>query len=168
MLTPEYTVVVNNAHMNVTKYSISIITPGNSDRNESKYKKQCASWSMLTISIKVHALVKFLCSLFMILTLAPHREYGISNKVTGLSLSTSPKATPGVYRAHTRCTHLKQRKFWWGTPTQRSKMNYHLCVSKTDRNFSWSYTAHTFQHPFLWICLQDLDTIHISKIKDNM
>lgn len=29
-------------------------------------------------------------------TFAPHLAYGISNKVTALSRSTSPKATPGV------------------------------------------------------------------------
>ena len=37
---------------------------------------------------------------------APHLLYGISNSVTLESLSTSPNATPGTYRAQTRWTHL--------------------------------------------------------------
>ncbi len=42
-------------------------------------------------------------------TFAPHFEYGISRSVTGLNKSTSPNATPGMYRAHTTCTHLQKQ-----------------------------------------------------------
>jgi len=49
---------------------------------------------------------RFQCGLIRemltILTRKPHFEYGISNSVTGESLSTSPNATPGVYKAQTR------------------------------------------------------------------
>lgn len=38
--------------------------------------------------------------------LAPHLLYGISKRVTLVKPSTSPKATPGTYKAHTKCTHL--------------------------------------------------------------
>jgi len=39
-------------------------------------------------------------------TFAPHLVYDISNSVTPFSLSTLLNATPGTYRAQTRCTHL--------------------------------------------------------------
>ena len=52
------------------------------------------------------SLIREMCGLIRemltILTRKPHFEYGISNSVTGESLSTSPNATPGVYKAQTR------------------------------------------------------------------
>lgn len=37
---------------------------------------------------------------------APHLLYGISNSVTLERRSTSPNATPGTYKAQTKCTHF--------------------------------------------------------------
>lgn len=39
-------------------------------------------------------------------TFAPHLLYGISKSVTLERRSTSPNATPGTYKAHTKCTHF--------------------------------------------------------------